>query len=84
MRDIRVAEALWATSMLPEGILERWLVADGSSVSAGDAVVEIRIEGALHEIVTPEQGRLSIVAANNSVVEPGSLLGTVTGAAANA
>ena len=38
MADVRVAEDLWSTGMLPEGILERWLVADGSRVRAGEAV----------------------------------------------
>ena len=31
MRDINVDEALWASSMLPEGIVERWFIADGRS-----------------------------------------------------
>ena len=32
MTKVRVADDLWATSMLPEGVLERWLVADGAAV----------------------------------------------------
>jgi hypothetical protein len=53
MQDIKVDEALWASSMLPEGIVERWFVADGATVAAGDRIAEIRIEGALHEITAP-------------------------------
>lgn len=80
MPEIRAAEALWASSMLPEGILERWLVADGARVAAGDPVAEIRIEDALHEIVTLNSGHLVVLAATDSVIEPGTLLATVTSA----
>ena len=75
--DIKVAEALWASSMLPEGIVERWLVSDGAIVRSGDPLVEIRIEDALHEITAPIQGRLTIRAVVNGVIEPGSVLGQV-------
>lgn len=74
MQDINVDEALWASSMLPEGIVERWLISDGAVVAAGERIAEIRIEDALHEIIAPAGGRLTIVAAANTVVEPGSLL----------
>jgi hypothetical protein len=74
MQDIKVDEALWASNMLPEGIVERWFIADGAIVAAGDPMAEIRIEDALHEIMAPVSGRLTIVAAANTVVEPGSLL----------
>ena len=60
--------------MLPEGIVERWFIADGAIVAAGDPMAEIRIEDALHEIMAPVSGRLTIVAAANTVVKPGSLL----------
>lgn len=36
--DIKVAEDLWASSMLPEGIVERWLVDDGAVVNASDRI----------------------------------------------
>jgi Biotin-requiring enzyme len=68
MQDIKVDEALWASNMLPEGIVERWFIADGSIVAAGDPMAEIRIEDALHEIMAPTSGRLTIVAAANTVV----------------
>jgi pyruvate/2-oxoglutarate dehydrogenase complex dihydrolipoamide acyltransferase (E2) component len=74
MQDIQIDEALWASSMLPEGIVERWFIADGATVAKGDLMAEIRIEDALHEIMAPASGRLTIVAVVNTVVEPGSLL----------
>ena len=49
MQDINVDEALWASSMLPEGIVERWIIADGAIVAAGDPMAEIRIEDAAGE-----------------------------------
>jgi len=61
MANIRVDEALWGSSMLPEGLVERWFVPDGVMVALGDRIVEIRVEGALHEITAPTSGRLTIV-----------------------
>jgi len=58
MSDIRVPDDLWATNMMPEGVLERWLVADGDSVRAGAPLAMVRIEGALHEIISPAGGLL--------------------------
>jgi pyruvate/2-oxoglutarate dehydrogenase complex dihydrolipoamide acyltransferase (E2) component len=73
--DILVAEALWASNMLPKGILERWAVPDGAAVNAGDRIAEVRIEDALHEIMAPSGGRLTIAVATNGIVEPGSVIG---------
>ena len=50
MQDIKVDEALWASNMLPEGVVERWFIADGAIVAAGDPMAETRIEDALHDI----------------------------------
>ena len=51
MKIIRINadEALWRNSMLPEGILERWLVADGGHHPQRPCYAQIRIEGALHD-----------------------------------
>lgn len=40
---------------------------------ASERIAELRVEDALHEIVTPAGGR-SIVATANAVIEPGSIL----------
>jgi hypothetical protein len=42
--------------------------------AANGAMAEIRIEDALHEITAPASGRLTILAAANTVVEPGPQL----------
>jgi len=75
--NINADQALWATNMLPEGIVERWFVAEGAIAHAGHSVAEVRIEGALHDIVSPVSGRLAIRAPAKNVIEPGSLLATV-------
>jgi hypothetical protein len=72
---LKATESLWATSIMPEGCLERWRVADGARVHLGQALADLKIEGALHEIVAPAAGRLFQSAPANSVVEPGDLLG---------
>jgi len=77
MSEIKIDEALWASSIFPEGTVVRWLVPDGAEVVAGHAVAEVRIEDALHEITAPKSGRLIIVARENSVVDPGALLATI-------
>ena len=60
MQDIKVDEALWASSMLPEGIVERWFIADGAIVAAGDPMAEIRIEDALHEMSVRDPSALGV------------------------
>lgn len=75
--DIKVAEDLWASSMLPEGIVERWFFSDGALVASGVPIAEVRIEDAVHEVLAPMRGRLFIQTAENAVIEPGSVLGQV-------
>jgi pyruvate/2-oxoglutarate dehydrogenase complex dihydrolipoamide acyltransferase (E2) component len=79
MKTLRINadEAFWRNSMLPEGILERWLVSDGDTARAGHAIAQVRLEGALHDIVAPATGLLSISAPSLSVIEPGFLLATL-------
>ena len=72
MKSVNVDEALWRNAMLPEGILERWYVADQAIVAEGDMISEIRIEGARHEITAPAAGRITLLAHVNDVVEPGT------------
>ena len=78
MQEIRADEALWATSLLPEGTVVRWLIADGATVTAGEPLVEVRVEDALHEVTAPASGRVKIIASTNYVIEPGSLLATLS------
>ncbi len=77
MAEIHVAEGLWSTGMLPEGILERWLVLDGARVEAGEAVAAIRIGEALHDIVSPASGRLEVLAPASEMVDPGCIIAEI-------
>jgi hypothetical protein len=45
MQEIRVDEAFWASSILPDGTVVRWLVADGAMVVAGGCPVRNRRAG---------------------------------------
>jgi pyruvate/2-oxoglutarate dehydrogenase complex dihydrolipoamide acyltransferase (E2) component len=73
--NISLHEDLWRNSMLPEGILERWFVTDGAKVVTGEKIAEVRIESALHEIMAPASGRITILTEPDGVVEPGSVVG---------
>ncbi|MGU3340768.1 biotin/lipoyl-containing protein [Methylobacterium mesophilicum] len=77
MADIHVAEDLWSTGMLPEGVLERWLVSNGARVRVGEAVAAVRIGEALHDIVSPSSGRLEVLAPTSEVVDPGCIIAEV-------
>jgi pyruvate/2-oxoglutarate dehydrogenase complex dihydrolipoamide acyltransferase (E2) component len=77
MPDIRVSEALWSTGMLPEGILERWLVEDGALVRVGEAVAAVRIGEALHDITSPAEGLMAIMAPAGDLVDPGCIIAEV-------
>lgn len=58
--NVAVSPDLWATNVLPEGIIEQWLSPDGGRVEAGDPIATVRIEDALHDLVAPARGRLRI------------------------
>lgn len=77
MAEIRVDEALWASTMLPEGVVERWFAADGELVVSGVLLAQVRIEGYVHEIMSPGAGRLHIFTPVNALIEPGSRIGSV-------
>ena len=38
MRDIKVDETLWASSMLPEGVVERWFITNGATIGTGERI----------------------------------------------
>lgn len=77
MVDIHVADSLWTSAMAPEGLVEKWLLQEGANVAAGHAICVVRIEDALHDIVAPTSGKLTIVAKVNHLIEPGALLARI-------
>jgi len=77
MAEIRISEQFWSTSLAPEGVLEGWRSRDGGLVRDGASVARVRIEDAIHEILAPCSGRLSILLNRNAVVEPGTVIGQI-------
>jgi len=75
--EIEVSADLWRSLMFPEGIVERWLVADGENVRLGDDVVEVRVGDTLHKLTAPTGGRLIHASHDNDIIEPGSRLGRI-------
>jgi hypothetical protein len=75
MLELTVPDNLWNTALAPEGILERWRVRDGVSVGAGQVLADLRIEDALHELISPGAGRLAILVAQDHLIEPGTIVG---------
>jgi hypothetical protein len=77
MTQISVDADLWATNLLPEGMLEQWLRPDGAFVALGEPLAALRIEGSLHELMAPANGWLTIDRNTNSVIEPGAVIGHI-------
>lgn len=77
MVQLVVAPDFWVTRIYPEGLLEKWLVADGDRVDAGQVVAQLRIEGELIELKAPVGGTLKIASHKNSPIEPGAVIGHI-------
>ena len=75
MIQIRVTPELWGTSLLPEGILQKWLQPDNALVEAGEPVAYVQIENGLHALMAPAAGWLKQACVQNTVVEPGMVIG---------
>lgn len=75
--DIKVPPEFWASSIMPEGIIEKWLRPDGSHVKVGDPVAAIRVESMLHKLLAPGEGLLQVTSNANSVVDPGYVIGRI-------
>lgn len=78
MAMLCVPDDLWANAPTLQGSLQRWAVSDGALVTAGQALAEIRIEDAVHDIVAPAAGQLFRSATPNDTLEPRLLLGFLT------
>lgn len=75
--DIKVPPELWSSSIMPEGVFEKWLQPEGASVKAGSPIACIRIEGMLHELMAPSTGKLKYSYKVNSVIDPGCVVGQI-------
>jgi pyruvate/2-oxoglutarate dehydrogenase complex dihydrolipoamide acyltransferase (E2) component len=74
MLQVRVGQELWATRLLPEGLIERWCAPDGGFVAFGEPVADIRIEGEVRNIAAPAAGILRHLLREGSVVEPDGVI----------
>jgi pyruvate/2-oxoglutarate dehydrogenase complex dihydrolipoamide acyltransferase (E2) component len=77
MVNLVVAPEFWISRMLPEGTIERWLVADGATVASDDPVADLRIEGELVRLKAPVAGKLVMEGKPNDIIEPGSVIGQI-------
>ena len=59
-----------------EGVLTRWLVEDGATVTAGQPLYELESEKSVQEVEAPASGRLRIVVDTTGETYP---VGTVLG-----
>jgi pyruvate/2-oxoglutarate dehydrogenase complex dihydrolipoamide acyltransferase (E2) component len=61
-----------------EGVLSRWLVEDGATVSQGQPLYELESDKSLQEVEAPASGRLKIlVAATGETYPVGTVLGEI-------
>lgn len=77
MTALIVSENLWRSTMLPEGILERWHVLDGAEVRSGAPVCDLLIENTRQVLMAPAGGRVTQFVADGEVIEPGRLIGMI-------
>ncbi len=75
MTEVRVPEGLWDAAKTPEAVIVNWYYLDGAAVEAGVTLVEIMVEKTQFEIVAPAAGTLQILAAPETVVTPGTVIG---------
>ena len=60
-----------------EGILTKWLVQDGDTVSQGQQLYTLESEKSLQDIEAPAAGRLRIIAAAGETYPVGAILGEI-------
>ena len=61
-----------------EGVLTRWLVDDGATVTQGQPLYELESDKSLQEVEAPASGRLKvIVAATGETYPVGTVLGEI-------
>jgi pyruvate/2-oxoglutarate dehydrogenase complex dihydrolipoamide acyltransferase (E2) component len=63
-----------------EGVLSRWLVADGATVEQGQPLYELESDKSLQEVESPASGRLKIlITATGESYPVGTVLGEIVG-----
>jgi 2-oxoglutarate dehydrogenase E2 component (dihydrolipoamide succinyltransferase) len=67
---------------ISEGILAKWLAADGSAVKAGDPLFELETDKATNVVPAPASGVLKVQAAEGDTVAIGATIGVIDPSAA--
>jgi pyruvate/2-oxoglutarate dehydrogenase complex dihydrolipoamide acyltransferase (E2) component len=62
-----------------EGVLARWLVADGAKIRAGEPLYELESDKSVQEVEAPASGKLRIIAAIGETYQVGTVLGEIEG-----
>jgi len=75
MTDIIVPRGQWEEDQ--EAALATWIYDDGATVQAGNIVCEIMVEKTSFELTAPADGILDIEVAEDQVVTPGQIIGTI-------
>ena len=60
-----------------EGLLNEWLVSDGSVVEEGQPIYSIESEKSVQEVESPASGTLKIIAQAGETYEVGTVLGEI-------
>lgn len=63
-----------------EGVLARWLVADGAAVTVGQPLYELESDKSVQEVEAPASGRLRIIAVTGETYTVGTVLGEILAA----
>tara|TARA_R110000824_G_scaffold84305_19_gene210376 strand:- start:993 stop:1223 length:231 start_codon:yes stop_codon:yes gene_type:complete len=75
MTDILVPQGQWEPDQ--EAALATWLYGEGEAVQEGVTVAEIMVEKTSFEIPAPASGALCISVAEDEIVIPGQVVGSV-------
>lgn len=75
MTEILIPHGLWEPDQ--EAALATWLYGEGESVQEGVTVAEIMVEKTSFEIPAPASGALCISVAEDEIVTPGQVVGSV-------
>lgn len=75
MSDIVVPQGQWEADQ--EAALANWLYGEGETVQQGVTVAEIMVEKTSFEIPAPASGTLTITIAEDEIVVPGQVVGSI-------
>jgi pyruvate/2-oxoglutarate dehydrogenase complex dihydrolipoamide acyltransferase (E2) component len=73
--DIVVPGEVWGDST--EGVVVTWIYQTGATVAEGRPVAEVMVEKAQIELVAPASGRLTILAAPETVIGRDQVVGRI-------